>query len=78
MPKGSKIISAQSQNNDLCIWAKCDPQYSSVERHFRCVGTGREFPDKENLEFIATVQFDNGLTVVHLFERIIYERLSDD
>lgn len=68
MPKGAKLLSAQFQGDDLCLWALCDPNQPHMHRKIRLEGTGHEIQclsDKE-MEFIATVQ--DGRFVWHIFE----------
>lgn len=68
MPKGSEILTAQVQNNKVCLWAMVDPVTSKTEgRKIRMIGTGNPVEDS-NLKYISTVQMVNGLVVWHIFE----------
>lgn len=68
MPEGTEILSFQAQNEQLCLWARLDPEAEKVERAFQIVGTGHEALRASNLKFIGSVQVDGGLFVFHLFE----------
>ena len=65
MPIQSKILTAQFQGDNLCIWAVCDLSLPQRYRYFAVVGTGNPFYHKKNT-YIATVQ--NELFVWHVFE----------
>lgn len=72
IPKGAKILNAQMQGNELCIWFVLNNKNSLKERTFHIYGTGFELEnyDKKHYEYISTVQTAHGL-VWHLFE--VYE-----
>jgi hypothetical protein len=65
MPQGAKVLTAQSQRGELCLWAEVDPNAPPVDRCFRIVGTGHRF-DPDGLRYVATVQ--SGLLVWHVYE----------
>lgn len=73
MPKGSIILSTQSQYDKICIWAICDTETNEKEdREFEIYGTGNPFYEnrllgKESV-FIGTIQLYNGTYICHLFE----------
>lgn len=69
MPRGAKILSAQSQRNDLCLWAMVDSTQPVVERTIICFGTGDEIKN-DQLRYIGTTIFNDGYFVVHVFEVI--------
>lgn len=65
IPAGSKILSAQVQNGQICIWAIVDD--SEVETEYRpvaIVGTGNKLWCFD-WEFVGTVQ--QGDFVWHIF-----------
>ncbi len=68
MHRGAKILSAQFQGEDLCLWALCDPQAPQHGRTILLNGTGHQIEERndKDLEFIATVQ--DGRFVWHIFE----------
>lgn len=70
MPEGSEILSAQSQDNDIKIWALVNPANKPVDRFFEIFGTGHPIHFDMGIErkFIATVQSRGG--VWHIFERL--------
>lgn len=76
MPKGSKILSLQTQFAKPCLWIAFDRQnhdyYHRVEeaRSFVTIGTGEDVPDTlSSLNFLGTYQIDNGAEVYHVFEQ---------
>lgn len=66
MPAGAHVLSVQSQNDRLCLWAKVNPANEAVERYFRIAGTGHEL-DGNVGSHIATVQVCGGDLVFHVF-----------
>ena len=70
IPYDAKILSAQMQNGQLCLWAIVDPK-SDVQggKVISIHGTGHELRESPGqLKFISTVQ--DGPLVWHVFERI--------
>lgn len=67
LPKGAKILSFQSQGEQLCIWALVDASAEDEKRNFRIFGTGTIF-DISHYEYIGTAQQMDGALVWHLFE----------
>ncbi|PID86399.1 hypothetical protein CSB08_00235 [Candidatus Gracilibacteria bacterium] len=67
IPKGSEILSFQTQRSTPCIWVKVDPENTTEERKFRFLGTGHPI-EEENLSFIGTIKLHQGGLVFHLFE----------
>jgi hypothetical protein len=75
MPKNSKILSFQIQNNKPFIWAMVNEVVEKEERRFKLFGTGQSFEEDDILayNFIGTAQMrkistmDNGYLVLHLF-----------
>ena len=65
MPVGAKIISYQSQNRQLVIWAMVDMHELTEPRKFRLIGTGQPF-DEFGGSYIGSAQ-NNGF-VWHLYE----------
>jgi hypothetical protein len=70
MPRGSKILSAQAQDNRLTIWFQCDPAEPMEEREIILIGTGHDAPHPADVKFkfIDTVQFSDSGLVIHVFE----------
>jgi hypothetical protein len=67
MPRGAKILSAQSRDDIVRLWAMVDPSKDLLPRHFVAVMTGQEL-DFHKLEYISTVQLHGGKVVAHVFE----------
>lgn len=70
MPEQALILSIQSQNGVLCLWALLSPTGNKVDRQFEVFGTGHLIPIgmSINREYLASVQ--QGVFVWHVFERI--------
>ena len=66
MPKGSRILCAQMQNETITLWAVCDELAEKVPRRVIVLGTGHEGNGKEHFPYLGTVQ-DSDL-VWHLFD----------
>lgn len=67
MPKGSEILTIQTQKETPCIWALVDPNAEKVTRIFEMYGTGHEIDKKERM-YINSFQLYGGGLVFHLFE----------
>jgi len=69
MLKGAKILTAQYQRGNLCIWALVDADETATEvRNFMIYGTGMTLPDNPGV-YIDTVQ-EVDLFVWHIFEGV--------
>lgn len=64
MPTGARIIHADIQNEEACLWAIVDPEAPKETRSFAIRGTGHPVDDK--LEYVFSWQ--QGIFVWHLFE----------
>lgn len=76
MPRDALILSVQSQNGDICIWAQVDPKSERHVRTFRVVGTGYRWwagpygqTPTNTGHFLGTCQFYDGSLVLHVYER---------
>lgn len=65
LPKKSKILDIQEQNNEIFLWALNEPENDLEERTFVTIGTEHSF-DSKTLEYVKTVQSD--IYVWHIFE----------
>lgn len=63
MPRKAQILTAQIQDQRICLWILCDPRGPTEERCFLVAPTGVEV---EIYQYIATVQ--DGPFVWHVFE----------
>lgn len=71
MPKGAKVLTVQTQQETVCLWAIVNPNNETEKRGFYIVGTGHPFP-KHASDYVGTVQVRNGFLVFHVFEAISY------
>jgi hypothetical protein len=65
MPIGAEVLAVGNQGNNLCLWARVDPEAELETRRFRVRGTG--LPGAEG-EHVGTVLLYNGALVLHVFE----------
>ena len=67
LPVGYKILSAQLQAGQLCMWAMIDPYIADmVPVEIKVFGTGHEIESNCG-DFIDTFQLNNGGLVFHVF-----------
>jgi len=64
LPKGAEVLHADTQDDDIYIWALINPENKSEGRTFTVYGTGHEI--HENVKYITT--FFHGRYVWHVFE----------
>lgn len=69
LPLGAEILTAQMQDNQLCLWAMVNTLSEAVKKNRRIeiIGTGNPVPTG-NLKYISTVQI--GGLVFHVFENV--------
>jgi hypothetical protein len=71
MPEGAKILTVQIQYDRPRLWALVDPSAKLEKLTFLVRGTGHYIHEKmENLKYINTFQFREGVLVFHLFQVI--------
>jgi hypothetical protein len=70
MPIGAEILTIQLQGQDPqpMIWAKVNPLAEKEKRKFWAATTGTTIP--KDSKYLATLQFNRGAFVVHVFELI--------
>lgn len=68
LPEGAVILSAQSQRDNLCLWALVSPDAPKQRREIEILGTGNPVPDVKR-RYISTTQMLGGDLVWHVFER---------
>lgn len=73
LPQGAEILSAGAQGDDLCVWAKVDPDKPLTNFFFEVFGTGHEMkpPKGGERKFLQTVFM--GSLVWHVFQRFDME-----
>lgn len=67
IPVGAEILTVQSQNNSVVMWAKVDTDYDLEIREFKIYGTGHEI-DENATCYIGTTTVNGGAIVLHVFE----------
>lgn len=67
MPSGAMILTVAEQHNEICLWAKVNPNAERVKRKLFVVGTGHaELNGAET--YLGSAQINNGNLVFHVFE----------
>lgn len=70
LPKYSKIISADFQDNQLVVWVMKPINYTSEElTALKVVTTGEPFPDT-HMRHLSTCSPDKNQFVVHVFVEV--------
>lgn len=71
MPAGARVIAADNQDEELCVWAIVDTDRKPEKRVFYCMETGADasVAALQTSMFVGTVLFDEGAYVVHVFVR---------
>lgn len=74
MPAFAQILCAQSQGDEICVWAIFDKGCVNTKekRRFEVFGTGWTIKDERKVSrrYIGTVQLEGGLLVLHVFLRL--------
>lgn len=68
VPEDAELLTAREQNDELCIWFKCDPSRPPSKRRIAICGTGHSAP--EGARYVGTGFFLGGSLVFHVFEHI--------
>lgn len=83
MPMGAKILSVQSQYDEICIWAVVNPEQTEMDTvRFNNLYTGSPIPRNPG-EYMATCQVQRGesrsfITVVHVFRARTVKTFAGD
>jgi hypothetical protein len=77
LPKNSRILSFQVQNNKPFIWVIVNEMLEKEKRKFKLFGTGQSFKEDDILayNFIGTTQMNNGNLVLHLFAEKTWDEI---
>lgn len=67
MPVDAIILSVQCHQGRVTMWASATPGMKTIERTFYQVGATAKLPAKCG-QYIGTVQVDDGIFVIHIFE----------
>lgn len=68
IPKNSRNLSIQIQNNKPCLWVLVNPENEVETRTFITYGTGWDMEDTDKEMYLGTVLVDNGKYAWHVFE----------
>ena len=67
MPIGAHVLSVQTQQDEVRLWALVDPNEDREDRRFIVVATGQSF-DPSDKTYLGTVQTGGGVRVFHVWE----------
>lgn len=67
MPKKSRYLDLQVQNQQPTLWALVDPDSPQELKKFEWCGTGHQLCNKA-ARYLGTAQLEDGALVLHLFE----------
>ena len=65
LPRGARVLTAQSQGAQLMLWAMVDSNVPAETRTVCILGTGDMVPNQP-LEYVGTVQEQGGFYVWHV------------
>lgn len=68
MPHGANILSIQWQRGELMLWALVQPINLRSPRKIVMLGTGHDFWNSEDFDYITTIQQNDGDLIWHIFE----------
>ena len=72
MPVDANIITAQSQSNEICIWAEIDTEAATEEITFEVFGTGHDIPLEPlgtERKYIGTALLYDETLVLHIYQQ---------
>lgn len=68
IPHSFVFLHVAAQEDDLCIWYKCNTEHENIPVNIDIYGTGHELkPDEYSSDYIGSAVMPNGL-VWHVFE----------
>lgn len=77
VPKDSVLRSVQNQRGTLVVWMEHEANQSSQRNYvdgktvvFTCRETGEKFEPLDGEIYLATVQFDGGMYIIHVYQQI--------
>lgn len=69
MSEGARILSVQTQRDNICIWALVNEAAPTKDRVIEVFGTGH-MVDGANRCYLGSAQTNDGALVWHVFERL--------
>lgn len=69
MPQGAKLLTVQTQDGQLQLWALCEEQAPKESRLITIHGTGNPMPDEPPGIYVGTIQLSGGGLVFHVFDK---------
>lgn len=78
LPKGSTILSAQNQREQLVLYVRVpDPAYDGTTKVKVLIrGTGHDASGTEKTQYLSTVMFHGGSLVYHVFIDLTYQEYN--
>ena len=69
LPLKSKVLCAMNQREKMQLWVEINPTEIKKEaRKFLVEGTGHDYNDSGNREYIGSIKLQDGQFIFHVFE----------
>lgn len=70
IPAGGKVLCADEQFGEICVWVEVDPSAPKETRHFEVYGTGHRIMEDmgQSRVYIGSVKLEGGALVFHIYE----------
>jgi len=65
VPRGGRILHAELQHDDVCVWIEVDDEHPREDWTFRLFVTGQPLPI--NAAYVRTILLADGDLVLHLY-----------
>jgi len=66
VPAGAEMLCAREQNEQVCVWYRCNPMAAKEKRTIEICGTGHPAPKGRHL---GTASLIEGSLILHVFEK---------
>jgi uncharacterized protein (DUF934 family) len=67
VPAGTEMLCAREQNEEICVWYRCDPDPNAIieRRKIAVIGTGHPAP--ADGRYLGTASLRGGSLMFHVF-----------
>ena len=71
VPQGADLLCAREQNEEICVWFRCDPKMVKEKRTLIVCGTGHPTaPHAAAARYLGTASLRGGKLMFHVFEKL--------
>lgn len=71
VPMGADMLCAREQNEEICVWFRCDPEMAKTKRTLIVCGTGHPTaPQPDAARYLGTASLRGGKLMFHVFEKL--------